>query len=104
MNGTEMSRPGPLWPAIALGLILLFASEAALTEQPPAERRGLRFVRVHCAQCHGIDQDSESPLTNAPPFRTLRLIFALHADSWLTVASEQSSILRNISGLIPLSR
>jgi len=26
---------------------------------------------VHCAQCHATDKVSESPLTVAPPFRTL---------------------------------
>jgi cytochrome c len=39
----------------------------------PAERRGLRFVRMHCSRCHAIDQVGESPLATAPPFRTLRL-------------------------------
>jgi cytochrome c len=39
----------------------------------PAERRGLRFVRMHCSRCHAIDQVGESPFATAPPFRTLRL-------------------------------
>ena len=38
---------------IALGVILLCASESAIAESP-AERRGLRFVSRHCAECHGM--------------------------------------------------
>jgi mono/diheme cytochrome c family protein len=57
---------------IAVGAILLHAGEYALA-QSPAERRGLRFARLHCAQCHAIEGVGESPLTTAPPFRTLHL-------------------------------
>jgi cytochrome c len=58
--------------AVAVATILLGAGEAALA-QSPAERRGLRFARLHCAQCHAIEGLGESPLQNAPPFRTLHL-------------------------------
>jgi cytochrome c len=37
----------------------------------------LRFVRLHCAQCHAIDKVSESSLASAPPFRTLHLKYAV---------------------------
>ena len=57
---------------IALAAILLCAGESALA-QSPAERRGLRFARLHCAQCHAIEAVGESPLTIAPPFRALHL-------------------------------
>ena len=57
---------------IVLGTILLCASELAFA-QSPAERRGFRFVSLNCARCHAIDKVSESPLPNAPPFRTLHL-------------------------------
>jgi mono/diheme cytochrome c family protein len=33
--------------------------------------RGLVFARNQCAQCHSIDKQSDSPLKNAPPLRTL---------------------------------
>ena len=55
-----------------MGAILLHAGESAFA-QSPAERRGLRFARLHCAQCHAIEAVGESPLTIAPPFRTLHL-------------------------------
>ena len=61
---------------IALATILLCASEPALA-QSPAERRGLRFVRLHCAQCHAIDKVGESPVAIAPAFRTLHLKYAV---------------------------
>lgn len=57
---------------IALGTIVLYAGEVAVAESP-AERRGLRFARVHCAPCHAIDRVGERPLPIAPPFRALRL-------------------------------
>ncbi len=71
LNGTEMSQAR--WPAITLGVMLLCESGPALAEQSPAERRGFRYVRVHCAQCHAIDKVSTSPVTNAPPLRVLNL-------------------------------
>ena len=57
---------------VSLGAFLSLAS-APVPAQSPAAQRGLTFVRVHCAQCHAIDKVSDSPLTIAPPFRTLHL-------------------------------
>src|SRR5262249_28100308 len=47
--------------------------------QSPAAQRGLTFVRVRCAQCHAVDKVSDSPLTIAPPFRTLHLKFPIES-------------------------
>jgi mono/diheme cytochrome c family protein len=33
--------------------------------------QGRRLAQVYCAKCHAIDKVSPSPLTIAPPFRTL---------------------------------
>ena len=63
---------------IALAAILLCAGESALA-QSPAERRGLRFARLNCAQCHAIEAVGDSPLTIAPPFRTLHLKFPIES-------------------------
>jgi cytochrome c len=63
---------------MALGAVLLGAGGPALA-QSPAAQRGLTFVRVHCAQCHSIDRVSESPLTIAPPFRTLHQKFPIES-------------------------
>jgi len=62
----------------AVGAILLHVGESALA-QSPAVQRGLTFVGVHCAQCHAIDKVSDSPLTIAPPFRTLHLEFPIES-------------------------
>jgi cytochrome c len=61
---------------IALGATLLCASEAAIAESA-AERRGERYVRLHCAECHAIDKVGGSPLAIAPPFRTLHLKYSV---------------------------
>jgi cytochrome c len=69
---------GKRWPIIALGAFLSLASSPVLA-QSPAAQRGLTFVRVHCAQCHAVDKVSDSPLTIAPPFRTLHLKFPIES-------------------------
>src|SRR5206468_3678364 len=64
-------------------IILLSAALSLLAQsasaQSPAAQRGLTFVRIHCAQCHSIDKVSESPLTIAPPFRTLHQKFPIES-------------------------
>ena len=62
-----------IWPAILLATAL--APLPAAAQQSPSAQRGLTFVRLHCAQCHSIDVVGESPLTIAPPFRTLHQQF-----------------------------
>jgi len=54
--------------------ILLF-SGPALAEADA--RRGLSLAREYCAQCHAIDNTSESPLAAAPPFGDLHLKYAV---------------------------
>jgi len=76
MVGKSLGRA--LGLVVALGAFLSLASSPALA-QSPAAQRGLTFVRVHCAQCHAIDKVSDSPLTIAPPFRTLHLKFPLES-------------------------
>jgi mono/diheme cytochrome c family protein len=53
---------------VILGLLSVSTSSWALD---PAAQRGQTFARTHCAQCHAIDRVSASPLSIAPPFRTL---------------------------------
>lgn len=62
----------PRWPLLVASAMLLAAVDPAMA-QSPAERRGARFVRLYCTQCHAVDQVGASPLAIAPPFRTLRL-------------------------------
>ena len=61
---------------LAAVLLLIAASTmgwGAAVAQTPSAQRGLTFVRANCASCHAIDKVSPSPLTIAPPFRTLHL-------------------------------
>jgi cytochrome c len=60
------------WELLAVAAILLCATGSAAAESP-AERRGLRFARLHCSPCHAIDKVGQSPLPTAPTFRTLHL-------------------------------
>jgi mono/diheme cytochrome c family protein len=66
------------WAAIAFAVMCLWPAEPA-TAQSPAAQRGLTFVRLHCALCHAIDKVSPSPLTIAPPFRTLHLKYPIES-------------------------
>ena len=49
---------------IALGAMLPTDADADVEQGP-------RLARLYCARCHAIDRVSPSPLTIAPPFRTL---------------------------------
>jgi cytochrome c len=55
--------------------VILLLSGPALAQ--PDARRGLSLAREHCAQCHAIDNTSESPLAAAPPLRELHLKHAV---------------------------
>jgi len=56
---------------VALAGVLSCFGAPALAQLSPAAQRGLTFVRANCAQCHAVDKVSPSPLSVAPPFRTL---------------------------------
>jgi mono/diheme cytochrome c family protein len=101
----------PLWPAGPA--VAQSPADAALVQSPadpaaakpstnlavlqsPSARRGLRFVRMHCAQCHAIDRASPSPLAMAPPLRTLHLKYV--------VADLQRPLAQGIHPMMPLFR
>jgi mono/diheme cytochrome c family protein len=48
---------------------LIMASIAPINAANP--EHGKRIARLYCAKCHSIDKISPSPLSRAPPFRTL---------------------------------
>ena len=58
---------------IALGglvlAIALLGGTGGLAASNPGQ--GKRLALTYCARCHAIDKVSPSPLTIAPPFRTL---------------------------------
>jgi cytochrome c len=67
MSAAVATRTGRAAVIVAASWLCLTPAGA----QSPAAQRGLFFVRTHCAQCHAIDRVSPSPITAAPPFRTL---------------------------------
>ena len=62
--------------SLIIAPVILLLSVPALAQQPDA-RRGLALAREHCAQCHAIDDASESPVAAAPAFRELHLEYAV---------------------------
>lgn len=55
---------------VLVGVAMLTMTNTAPTEAANIEH-GKRLARLHCARCHSIDKVSPSPLSIAPPFRTL---------------------------------
>jgi mono/diheme cytochrome c family protein len=60
--------------------VILLLSGPALAQ--PDARRGLSLARENCAQCHAIDNTSESPLAAAPLFASciLSMLFQTCSD------------------------
>ncbi len=56
--------------------LLLVTPVSAATK---AEQRGKAYARANCARCHAIDRVSASPLSIAPPFRTLHKRYPIEA-------------------------
>lgn len=55
---------------VLLGVAMLTMTNAGSTNAANIEQ-GKRLARLYCAKCHSIDKVSPSPLSIAPPFRTL---------------------------------
>jgi cytochrome c len=51
----------------AASILLLIAGEASAANVA----QGRRLAQTNCARCHSIDKVGPSPLSIAPPFRTL---------------------------------
>ncbi len=62
-----------LRPMMMLAVVAALWSWPATSEEAlsPEAQRGLVFVRTLCSHCHSVDRISKSPLSIAPPFRTL---------------------------------
>jgi cytochrome c len=86
-------------PAVGTGNIapsLPLPEEQSYPDLSPAARRGLTFVRVHCAQCHSVDNVSASPLATARPLRALRIRYP--------VADLQRPLAEGIHPRMPVMR
>jgi mono/diheme cytochrome c family protein len=66
--GGRLAHVRPL--IVSLVAILILPSQAQ-AQVSPAVQRGLQFSQTNCSRCHSIDKVSPSPLSIAPPFRTL---------------------------------
>lgn len=51
--------------------VLAIISAPAHAATSPSVERGRAFAAANCARCHSIDKATASPLSIAPPFRTL---------------------------------
>ena len=63
-----MQHQANLAIAAAAGILLAFCQPAAADGNA---ERGRRIALTNCARCHSIDKVTPSPLSLAPPFRTL---------------------------------
>ena len=56
---------------LLLALVDMISNDTAAQSQPDAVERG-RAIAQHCARCHAIGQNDQSPHKDAPPFRTFQ--------------------------------
>jgi cytochrome c len=59
-----MKRPALLCIALALSPLAALGQEGRV-------QRGMTFAQTNCSQCHAIGRFGDSPIPEAPPFRTL---------------------------------
>jgi cytochrome c len=77
MNSAKKQLGRSLHAALLAAWALAWAGAAEA--QSPAAQRGKTFVLANCAGCHSIDKISASPLSIAPPFRTLHLKYPVES-------------------------
>lgn len=63
----------PKATGVAAFVLIGFLVSAGYAAEPlsPAAQRGRVFVQTNCAHCHAVGRVGDSPLSVAPPFRTL---------------------------------
>ena len=64
----SVNRASLRWTA---GLVATCLSTVPAAALDPREQRGFTLAKVDCAKCHAISKVGDSPLREAPPFRTL---------------------------------
>jgi len=55
-----------------IAVIAVVLSVQSVPAQEGRIQRGRTFVQTNCAMCHAVGRVGESPLREAPPFRTLK--------------------------------
>ena len=75
----QLGRAGVLvatmWPNLAVAMFAVVVSTltaASAVAQSALIKRGQAIAERHCARCHAISPVGESPMTQAPPFRSSR--------------------------------
>jgi cytochrome c len=66
-----MRNKAKLSSAIILAALLVSQPLSIAPANAANVAQGRRLASLYCAKCHAIDKVSPSPLTIAPPFRTL---------------------------------
>jgi mono/diheme cytochrome c family protein len=66
-----MQSTAKLIGAAIAGALLASQLMSTLPAHAANVAQGRRLASLYCAKCHAIDKVSPSPLTIAPPFRTL---------------------------------
>jgi cytochrome c len=66
-----MRNKAKLSSAIILAALLVSQPLSTAPANAANVAQGRRLASLYCAKCHAIDKVSPSPLTIAPPFRTL---------------------------------
>jgi cytochrome c len=56
---------------LAATVLLAVLTGSAASAKAANPQQGKRLALLHCSRCHSIDKVSPSPLSIAPPFRTL---------------------------------
>jgi cytochrome c len=62
---------------LTLLCIALALGSSAVMAQSGRVQRGFTFAQTNCSQCHAIGRYGDSPLTEAPPFRTLHTLYPI---------------------------
>jgi len=57
--------------SLALSCLALACVSTAAVAQSGRAQRGFTFAQTNCSQCHAIGRVGDSPMPEAPPFRTL---------------------------------
>ncbi len=55
----------------SLFALFLLATPALAQDDSATISEGKRLATINCTKCHNIEQQGESPLTDAPPFREI---------------------------------
>jgi mono/diheme cytochrome c family protein len=67
-----------MWRWLIPVLVIGLSTQHAVAQQGRVQR-GFTFVQTNCSQCHAIGRYGESPLLEAPPFRTLHTQYPIES-------------------------